>query len=93
MQPASALRNMQWGPSMKDESLLDPWIRRFLLEHLVAERNLSRNTQASYRDTLKLLLPFTTRSVCIRRSIISRRTNTNRSIQVDDDWKRQHSIA
>jgi site-specific recombinase XerD len=43
---------------MKDESLLSPWIRRFLLEHLVAERNLSRNTQASYRDTLTLLLPF-----------------------------------
>ncbi|WP_292304970.1 tyrosine-type recombinase/integrase [Mesorhizobium sp.] len=33
-------------------------MRRFLLEHLVAERNLSRNTQASYRDTLMLLLPF-----------------------------------
>jgi site-specific recombinase XerD len=29
-----------------------------LLEHLVTERNLSRNTQASYRDTLTLLLPF-----------------------------------
>ncbi|WP_370137430.1 MULTISPECIES: site-specific integrase [unclassified Bradyrhizobium] len=29
-----------------------------MLEHLVAERNLSRNTQASYRDTLTLLLPF-----------------------------------
>jgi integrase/recombinase XerD len=58
MQPASALHNMQWGPTMKDENLLGPWIRRFLLEHLVAERNLSRNTQASYRDTLKLLLPF-----------------------------------
>ncbi|WP_245491258.1 site-specific integrase [Mesorhizobium sp. M2A.F.Ca.ET.037.01.1.1] len=43
---------------MKDESLLGPWIRRFLLEHLVAERNLSRNIQASYRDTLTLLLPF-----------------------------------
>lgn len=43
---------------MRDESLLGPWIRRFLLEHLVAERNLSRNTQASYRDTLALLLPF-----------------------------------
>ena len=43
---------------MKDNSLLGPWIRRFLLEHLVAERNLSRNTQASYRDTLALLLPF-----------------------------------
>ena len=42
----------------KDNSLLGPWIRRFLLEHLVAERNFSRNTQASYRDTLTLLLPF-----------------------------------
>ena len=43
---------------MKHENLLGPWVRRFLLEHLVAERNLSRNTQASYRDTLMLLLPF-----------------------------------
>ena len=43
---------------MKNENLLSSWIRRFLLEHLVAERNLSRNTQANYRDTLKLLLPF-----------------------------------
>lgn len=43
---------------MKDETLLGPWVRRFLLEHLVAERNLSRNTQVSYRDTLTLLLPF-----------------------------------
>lgn len=33
-------------------------MRRFLLEHLVAERNLARNTQMSYRDTLALLLPF-----------------------------------
>jgi integrase/recombinase XerD len=46
---------------MKDESLLGPWVRRFLLEHLVAERNLSQNTQASYRDTLMLLLPFASR--------------------------------
>ncbi|MET3597799.1 site-specific recombinase XerD [Mesorhizobium shonense] len=43
---------------MKNEMLLGPWVRRFLLEHLVAERNLSPNTQASYRDTLTLLLPF-----------------------------------
>jgi len=43
---------------MKDDTLLGPWVRRFLLEHLVAERNLSRNTQASYRDTLALVLPF-----------------------------------
>jgi len=34
------------------------WIRRFLLEHVIAERNLSRNTQKSYRDTMTLLLPF-----------------------------------
>ncbi len=61
MQLASALHNMQWGRTMKNENLLGPWIRRFLLEHLVAERNLSRNTQASYRDTLKLLLPFASR--------------------------------
>jgi integrase/recombinase XerD len=37
------------------------WIRRFLLEHVVAERNLSRNTQKSYRDTMTLLLPFVAR--------------------------------
>lgn len=42
---------------MKNNSLLGPWIKRFLLEHLVAERNLSLNTQRSYRDTLRLLLP------------------------------------
>jgi site-specific recombinase XerD len=44
--------------AMNDKSLLGPWVRRFLLEHVVAERNLSRNTQVSYRDTLTLLLPF-----------------------------------
>ena len=46
---------------MRDETLLGPWVRRFLLQHLVAERNLYRNTQASYRDTLALLLPFASR--------------------------------
>jgi integrase/recombinase XerD len=43
---------------MNNTILLGPWIRRFLLEHLISERNLSRNTQRSYRDTLALLLPF-----------------------------------
>jgi len=43
---------------MNDTTLMGPWIRRFLLEHLVRERNLSRNTQRSYRDTLALLMPF-----------------------------------
>ena len=43
---------------MRDNGLLGPWIRRFLLEHLVHERNLARNTQRSYRDTLALVVPF-----------------------------------
>jgi integrase/recombinase XerD len=43
---------------MTNATLLGPWLRRFLLEHLVAERNLARNTQRSYRDTLALLIPF-----------------------------------
>jgi integrase/recombinase XerD len=43
---------------MKNAALLGPWIRRFLLEHLVAERNLSINTQRSYRDTLRIVLPL-----------------------------------
>jgi len=43
---------------MTNSASLGPWVRRFLLEHLVAERNLSVNTQKSYRDMLTLLLPF-----------------------------------
>lgn len=41
--------------------LLGAWIRRFLLEHLVVERNLSRNTQRSYRDAFAQLMPFVSR--------------------------------
>lgn len=52
---------------MRDSSLLGPWIRRFLMEHLVGERNLARNTQRSYRDTLQLLLPHIAR--CARKPI------------------------
>lgn len=44
-----------------NKNLLGPWVRRFLLEHLVNERNLARNTQKSYRDALCLLLPFVAR--------------------------------
>ena len=43
---------------MSNYALLGPWVRRFLLEHVVAERNLARNTQHSYRDALRLLIPF-----------------------------------
>ena len=43
---------------MNDPRTLGPWLRRFLAEHIVTERNLARNTQMSYRDTFALLLPF-----------------------------------
>ena len=43
---------------MSKSALLGAWVRRFLLDHLIGERNLSRNTQRSYRDTLALLLPY-----------------------------------
>ena len=46
---------------MPDTAVLGPWVRRFLLEHLGAERNLARNTQQSYRDTIRLLIPFAAR--------------------------------
>ena len=47
---------------MPDTGLLGPWVRRFLLEYLVGERALARNTQKSYRDALGQLLPFVARS-------------------------------
>lgn len=43
---------------MTDLTLLGPWVRRFLLEYLVGERNLAMNTRTSYRDMLVLLLPY-----------------------------------
>jgi len=43
---------------MTDTSLFGPWVRRFLLEYLVKERNLSINTRSSYRDMLVLFLPY-----------------------------------
>jgi integrase/recombinase XerD len=43
---------------MSKFGLLGSWVKRFLLDHLIEERNLSRNTQRSYRDTLALLLPY-----------------------------------
>jgi len=43
---------------MKNNFLIGTWVRRFLIEYIVSERNLSINTQHSYRDTLLVLLPF-----------------------------------
>ena len=38
--------------------LVGPWVRRFLVEYVMGERNYSPNTQHSYRDTFRLLLPL-----------------------------------
>jgi integrase/recombinase XerD len=46
---------------MTDTNLLSPWVRRFLMEYLIGERNFAPNTQKSYRDTLRMLLPFAAR--------------------------------
>jgi integrase/recombinase XerD len=43
---------------MRNRGALAPWIKHFLLEYLPADRNYSRNTQHSYRDTLRLLVMF-----------------------------------
>jgi integrase/recombinase XerD len=44
--------------AMSDKHTLGPWVRRFLMEHLPDDRNLSRNTQQSYRDALRLMIVF-----------------------------------
>jgi len=43
---------------MSDHHLMGPFVRRFLLEELIADRNLSINTQKSYRDAIRLLFGF-----------------------------------
>lgn len=43
---------------MINKLVLGPWVRRFLMEYLSGERNLARNTQQSYRDSLRLLIVF-----------------------------------
>lgn len=64
---------------MNDITLLGPWVRRFLLEHLVAERNLAVNTRKSYRDMLMLLLPYAARKL---RKPLDRLTVNDLSVQV-----------
>lgn len=43
---------------MITKNLVGYWVKRFLLEYLVTERNLSMNTRSSYRDMLMLLLSY-----------------------------------
>ena len=52
---------------MTDHTLLGPWLRRFLLEYLVGERNLAINTRRSYRDMLVLLVPYT--ADCLKKPV------------------------
>jgi len=53
-------------------------VRRFWREHLPGERNLAANTQRSYRDTLRLLLPFVARR---SRKPVDRRAVTDLSAE------------
>lgn len=50
----------------KQLNKIGPWIRRFLVEYLRVERNLSENTQQSYRDTIILLLRFCKKKISKR---------------------------
>lgn len=43
---------------MRETHTLGLWLRRFLADYIVVERHLASNTQKSYRDSFKLLLPF-----------------------------------
>jgi site-specific recombinase XerD len=43
----------------KNTQYVGGWIKRFLTEYIVTEKNLSKNTQLSYRDTFRLMLGFT----------------------------------
>jgi len=48
---------------MKHANYLSSWIKRFLLEYLISIRNLSKNTQHSYRDTFRIMLPFIAKKI------------------------------
>jgi len=59
------------------------WVRRFLLEHLILERNLSPNTQRSYRDTFRLLIAF---AVSAHKTAVDRLTITQISADLVRDF-------
>ncbi len=81
---------------MRDPSLLGPWVRRFLMEHIVSERNLAQNTQRSYRDTLQLLLPEVarrTRKAIDRLEVIDMSADRVRQFLSDLEEKRKCAIT
>ncbi len=96
--PASALlrRLCHLSGTVLRTTLLGSWVRRFLLEHLVAERNLARNTQRSYRDTLALLIPFVamkSAKVVDRLTVIDLSADLVRLFLADLEESRQCVIA
>src|SRR5215472_18823674 len=81
---------------MNDEALLGPWVRRFLLEHVAAERNLARNTQHGYRDALYQLVPFVARQSkkpIDRLAVVDVSTDLVRLFLADLEISRQCRIA
>lgn len=81
---------------MRETTTLGPWIRRFLLEHLVSERNLAENTRRSYRDTLCQLLPFASTSLhkaVDRLSVVDMSAPLIREFLNDVETKRGCGIA
>jgi integrase/recombinase XerD len=81
---------------MSDASLLGGWVRRFLLEHILGERNLARNTQRSYRDTFTLLIPFVAGEIHTtvdRLTVIDLSADLLRTFLVHLEESRQCSVA
>ena len=71
-------------------------MRRFLLEHILGERNLARNTQRSYRDTFTLLIPFVAgklRTTVDRLTVIDLSADLLRLFLVHLEESRQCSVA
>ena len=48
---------------MIENTPVGPWVRRFLMDYLLGDRNLAANTRCSYRDALALLLKFTSGAI------------------------------
>src|ERR1700692_715476 len=81
---------------MADLSLLSPWVRRFLMEYLIGERNLAPNTQKSYRDTVRMLLPFAAREAgkpIDRLEVLDLSSERIRAFLLELEEKRQCCVA
>lgn len=70
----------------KQRNFLSYWVRRFLLEYIISERNLSKNTQLSYRDTFKLFIPFLSKKtrVNVEEILLEQITTENIILFLDD---------